>query len=77
MNRNEIIGSMIGKTLGYGVQCMICTEIGMNPRTYILIKRATKYGVRLIKYTSKNYARIDFKTETIFSDSIDASFFAD
>ena len=42
-----------------------------------LIKTGTKYGVKLIKYTSKNFVRTDFNSETILSDAIEASFFAD
>ena len=79
MNRNEIIGTVIGKTLGYMVQGVVYCKIAeaLNPQSVILIKTGTKYGINLIKYTSKNYVRTDFKSETIFSDAIDASFFAD
>lgn len=79
MNRNEVIGTVIGKTLGYAVQGFIFSEIAnaINPQSALLIKTGTKYGIRLIKYTAKNYVRTDFKSETIFSDAIDASFFAD
>ena len=79
MNRNEIIGTVIGKTLGYVVQGFVYSEIAkaINPQSALLIKTGTKYGIRLIKYTSKNYVRTDFRSETIFSDAIDASFFAD
>ena len=79
MNRNEIIGTVIGKTLGYVVQGFVYSEVAnaINPKSVILIKPSIKYGIRLIKYTSKNYVRTDFKSETIFSDAIDASFFAD
>lgn len=78
MNRNQIIGTIIGKTLGYAVQGLVYSEIATltSPRTLILIRTGTKYGIRLIQYTSKSYARIDFSSETIFSDAIDASFFA-
>ena len=79
MNRNQIIGTVIGKTLGYAVQGFVYSEIAnaINPQSVLLIKTGTKYGTRLIKQTSKNYVRTDFKSETIFSDAIDASFFAD
>ena len=79
MNRNEIIGTVISKTLGYAVQGFIYFEIAnaLNPQSVLLIKTGTKYGIRLIEYSSKNYVRTDFKIETIFSDAIDASFFAD
>jgi len=78
MNRNEIIGTVIGKTLGYAVQGFVYSEIAnaINPQSVLLIKTGTKYGIRLIEYTSKNYVRTDFKSETIFSYAIDASFFA-
>jgi hypothetical protein len=49
----------------------------MNPQSVILLKTGTKYGIRLIKYASKNYIRTNFDSETIFSDAIDASFLAD
>lgn len=83
MNRNEIIGTIIGKILGYAVQgftyCKISEVLvqNLNPQSVILIKTGTKYGLKLINYTSKNYVRTDFKSETIFSDAIDGSFFAD
>jgi len=79
MNRNEIIGTIIGKTLGYAVQGFVYSEVAsaINPQTAILLKTGTKSCIRLIQYTSKNYVRTDFKSETIFSDAIDASFFAD
>lgn len=79
MNRNKIIGTIIGKTLRYAVQGVAYCKIAsaMNPQSVILIKTSTKYGLKLINYTSKNYVRTDFKSETIFSYAIDASFFAD
>lgn len=81
MNRNEIIGTVIGKTLGYAVQgfvyCELAQSMSMTPQGLILIKTGTKYGIKLIKYTSKNYVRTDFRSEIIFSDAIDASFFTD
>jgi len=79
MNRNEIIGTVIGKTLGYAVQGFVYSEVAnvINPQSVLLIKTGTKYGIRFIKYTSKNYVRTDFRSETIFSDAIDGSFFAD
>jgi len=83
LNRNQIIGTIIGKTLGYAVQGLAYCKISevlvqnINPQSVILIKTGTKYGLKLINYTSKNYVRTDFKSETIFSDAIDASFFAD
>jgi hypothetical protein len=79
MNRNEIIGTFIGKALGYAVQGVAYVKIAeaLNPRSVILIRTGEKYGSKIIQYTDKNYIRTDFKTETIFSDAIDASFFAD
>ena len=79
MNRNEIIGTFIGKTLGYAVQGVAYSKIAeaLNPQSVILIRTGTKYGSKILKYTAKKYVRTDFKSETIFSDAIDASFFAD
>lgn len=78
-NRNKVIGLFIGKTLGYTTQSFMYCKIAnvLNPESAILIKTGTKYGIRLLKHASKNYARRDFSTEKIFSDAIDASFFAD
>jgi len=47
MNRNEIIGTFIGKTLGYTVQGVIYSKIieATNPQSLILIKTGTKYGI--------------------------------
>ena len=48
MNRNEIIGTVIGKTLGYAVQGFVYSEVAnaINPKSVILIKTGTKYGIR-------------------------------
>jgi len=80
MNRNQIIGTLIGKTLGYAVQGFLYSEAAKSiggPRNLVLIRSGTRYAIKLITYTSKNYVRTDFKSETIFSDAIDANFFAD
>jgi len=79
MNRNQVIGTVIGKTVGYTIQGFLYAEIAsaINPQTAILIRTGTKYGIKLVRYTSKNYVRTNFESETIFSDAIDASFFAD
>jgi len=79
MNRNEVIGTFISKTLGYYMPGVVFSEItnAINPQSALLIKTSTKYGIRLIKYTSKNHVRRNFKSETVFSDAIDASFFVD
>lgn len=79
MNRNEIIGSFIGKTLGYAAQGVVYSRLAqaITPENVILLKVGTKYGMKLVNFTCKNYVRTDFKSETIFSDAIDASFLAD
>lgn len=79
VNRNQIIGTVIGKTVGYAVQGFVFSELAtaISPQNAILIRTGTKYGIRFIQYTSNKYIRTDFKSETIFSDAIDASFFAD
>lgn len=61
------------------MQGFACCKIAnaMSPQSVILIKTDTKYSIRLIQYTSKNYVITHFKSETIFFDAIDASFFAD
>lgn len=79
MNKNQLSGTVISKTLGYAVQGFLYSEIAnaINLQSVVLIKTSTKYGIRLIKYTSKNYVRADFRSETVFSDAIDTNFFAD
>lgn len=79
MNRNELIGTIIGKTLGYAVQGFAYSEAAsfVGPTNVVLMRAGLRYGIKLIKYTSKNFVRTDFKSETIFSDAVDASFFAD
>ena len=74
MNRNEMIGTFIGTTLGYAVQGVVYGKMvqELNPSSVVLIR----IGAKIIQYTAKNYVRTDFKSETIFSDAIDASFFA-
>ena len=78
-NRNQVIGNCIGKTLGYAVQGYVYSEIAsaLSPQSLVLVKTGIVYGIRIARYTSKNYIRTDFESETIFSDAIDASFFAD
>lgn len=68
MNRNEIIGKPISKTVGYAMQGFVYSEIGhaINPQSALLIRTGTKYVIKLIKYASKNYVRIDFSNKTIF-----------
>ena len=77
MNRNEIIGTFIGTTLGYAVQGVVYCYIAeaLNPQSVILIRTGARYGSKILQYTAKNYVRTDFKSETIFSDAIDANFF--
>jgi len=52
---------VIGKGLVYTV------------KSVILVKGTSK----IINYASKNYVRTNFNSQKIFSDAIDASFFAD
>ena len=79
MNRNQMIGTVIGKTLGYAVQGIVYSKIAeaLNPESVIVIRTGLKYSSKILRYTAKNYVRTDYKNETIFSDAIDASFFAD
>jgi hypothetical protein len=79
VNRNKVIGIVIGKGLGYAVQFGVyCKLVEVtSPATFFLIKNGTKYGVKFMNSTAKNYIRTDFRSETIFSEAIDASFFAD
>lgn len=75
MNRNQLIGKIIGTTVGYGLQAVVVYKISQTVPgpSLILLKSGTKYLVKLVKYTSKNYSRTDFQSEAIFSDAIDAS----
>lgn len=65
--------------MGYAVQVVAYAKIAeaLNPQNVILIRTGAKYGSKIIQYTVKNYVRTDFKTEIIFSDAINASFFTD
>ena len=75
MNKNELIGTVIGKGLAYtvkGVGFLKLSEL-ISPQGVILVKG----GSKIINYVSKNYVRTDFSSEKIFSDAIDGSFFAD
>jgi hypothetical protein len=78
MNRNQIIGTTIGTVAGYAIQGFVYSEIAsaLGPQSAILIRTGTKYGIKLIRYTAKNYSRLNFDSEAIFSDAIDASFLA-
>lgn len=79
MTRNEIIGVLIGKGLAYSVKGLAYLKLaqGISPQGAILIKGGTTYGSRIVGYISKTYIRTDFRTEIIFSDAVDAIFFAD
>lgn len=79
MNRNEIIRTAIGKTLGYVVQGFVYSEVtdSLSPQSAVLLKTSCKYGTNSLKYTSNNFIRKDFSSETLFKDTIDASFNAD
>jgi len=61
------------------VQRVIYSEIAsdVGAGIAILIKAGTRYGIKFIKYTSKNYIRTEFSSERIFEDFSEASFFAD
>lgn len=79
---NVRIGTAIGTTLGFAVQGVIYARVAdviSAPRapSALLVRCGVKYGVKLVKFTCKNYVRTDFSSETIFSDAIDASFSAD
>ena len=76
MNRNERIGTIIGTILGYAVQGFVYARI-IHPKTIVLIKTTAKTSAKVINYTSKKYVRTDYTPETILSDAIDASFWAD
>ena len=64
MNRNEIIGTLIGKILGYAVQGFVYSRI-IHPKTVFLIKTTAKTSAKLINYSSKKYVRTDYKPKTI------------
>lgn len=75
MNRNKLIGTVIGKGLAYTVKGVTVLKLSqlINPQDVILIKD----GSKIINYASKNYVRTYFSSEKIFSDAIDANFFAE
>jgi len=50
---------------------------GINPQSVVLIKGGIKYDSRIINYVNKNYIKTDFRIETLFSDVVNTSFFAD
>ncbi len=52
MNRNEIIGTAIGKTLGYAFQGYIISEIAKRNYSASFIINSTKYWSR-IPFASK------------------------
>lgn len=74
MNRNQVIGTIIGKVVGYTFQgilyCKVATAV--SPKGVILLRAGTKCGMTVLRYTSKKYIRTDFRSEIILSDAIDA-----
>lgn len=78
MDRNEIIGKAIGKSLGYLVQGFAYAQIAQvaNVPSVFLVRTAAKSSMRMVRYVSKEYIRKDFSSEAIFSDAIDATFSA-
>ena len=79
MGRNEIIGTILGKILAYTTQGIVYSYIArlLNFKSIFILRMGGKYLIQLVLYTSRNYVRTDFTSETIFSDAIDASFSAD
>ncbi len=79
MGRNEIIGRILGKIVGYTTQGILYSYIArlLNVQSIFIVRIGGNYLIKLVIYTSRNYVRTDFASETIFSDAIDASFFAD
>lgn len=77
--RNKLIGIILGKRLGYVTQVIFVSSIAelINLRTAMLVEKSLKHSGKIIQVITKHYAREDFRSETIFSDAIDASFFAD
>jgi len=45
-SRNEVIGTVRSKTLGYAVQGLVFSEVATltNPGNAVLIRTSTKYG---------------------------------
>ena len=78
MNRNKIIGTVIVATLGHSVQGFRAYKIikSTDSKKVLILFKGTKYVIRFFNSTSNKYGRTDFRSETIVSDAIDASFFA-
>ena len=66
---------VISKGLAYILKSAAVLKLSqlLSPQGIILIKGASI----IVNYASKNYVRTDFNSEKIFSDAINASFFAD
>jgi hypothetical protein len=79
--RNLIIGKIIGRFFAYALKGLIYEKaaIFLNAHTsyFIYLRVILRQLFRLIRFTSENYLRTDFSAEVIFSDAIDAVFFAD
>lgn len=78
MNRNDIIVTFINKVLIYAFYTVtyygIFEGTNLNLQTMILIRTRVKYGTKIIKYTAKTHAKIDFKSQIMLSDAIDVFF---
>lgn len=48
----------------------------LNPQSVILIISGVRYSIKIVNYASKKYIRNNFRSEIIFSDAVDATFFS-
>jgi hypothetical protein len=79
MAHEELIGTIIGKSSAYLVKGIFYSRLAevVSPQGVMAMKIGATYGLRLLEFTSANYARQDFSPQTIFNEAIDASFFSD
>lgn len=78
LTKSQIIGKMVGKSLYSAFRSYLTYKLvkSVGGTNFVIIKISSPYVLMLIKYIINNHTRTDFSAETIFNESIDASFLA-
>jgi len=78
MSRQKIKKTLAGKIVSYATQGYLYAEIIIvtNLQVAIVVWSEDEYDDKFIRYAAKNCKCVNFKVETLLSNSIDTGFFA-